>query len=549
MTFYLKYRPQKIKDLDLASVRDTLEKIFDSKDIPHAFLFSGPKGTGKTSSARILAKNINCVSKIKPCNKCEQCISISSGTNLDVVEIDAASHRGIDDIRELREAVKLAPALAAKKVYIIDEAHMLTTEASNALLKTLEEPPQHVVFILATTNPEKLIPTIRSRTTNVNFHKATIDEISRAIKRVVEGEDITIDQESIDLIAKVADGSFRDAVKVLEELSMFSKNITISETKDHLESGGVFDVIHFLEHLKSKDIQESVRYVNEVMFKGVLALQIIDTSLESLRRNLHAKLGLVDAQFDLGFDVDESGQLIDLLSEARISLKDTYLEQIPIEVAILKWCQGKTNIVSKGDSFGENSSEKLTESSNGLQTKSDVKEVHQISELETIGDNDNASTLDEAGESLDKFDKNSNIKLDLSEENWEKVLDFIREKNAGTLALLRAAHPLEANGSGVKIGVYYKFHKEHIESNVHRSLIEEVMSDVFKTRVRISCVLSEPPVKKLEVANETILKEPGFDVGVISMPVPVGVASISPSPLTSGSGDGIIGLAEEIFGN
>src|SRR3990167_6143081 len=184
MTFYLKYRPQTLVDLDSTPVRESLIKIVESKSIPHAFLFSGPKGTGKTSAARILAKIVNCENPPaggEPCNICDQCISIAKGENLDVIELDAASHRGIDDIRALRDAVKLSPAKAKKKVYIIDEAHMLTTEASNALLKTLEEPPSHVVFILATTNPEKLIETIRSRAVNINFRKATPPELASSL--------------------------------------------------------------------------------------------------------------------------------------------------------------------------------------------------------------------------------------------------------------------------------------------------------------------------------------------------------------------------------
>src|SRR3989344_5265882 len=190
-TLYLKYRPQKISELDLSDVRDLLSKIVSSGKIPHAFLFEGPRGSGKTSAARIIAKVLNCTNLSKdgePCNECEQCVSITKGTNIDVIEMDAASHRGIDDIRLVRDSVKLSPSSAKKKVYVIDEAHMLTTEASNALLKTLEEPPGHVVFILATTNPEKLIDTIKSRTVRINFHKATVAEIVKSLTNVVTKE-------------------------------------------------------------------------------------------------------------------------------------------------------------------------------------------------------------------------------------------------------------------------------------------------------------------------------------------------------------------------
>ena len=220
MTLYLKYRSQILDELDLQNVRESLKKIVAAKKIPHAFLFSGPKGTGKTSAARILAKVVNCEkpqSWGEPCNNCYQCLSINKGDNLDCIEIDAASHRGIDDIRILRDGVKLVPAKAKIKIYIIDEAHMLTTEASNALLKTLEEPPKHVMFILATTNPEKLIDTIRSRCTQINFRKATSSEIIRSLKRVIKGEKLKTDENSLSIIASVSDGSFRDAIKILEQ--------------------------------------------------------------------------------------------------------------------------------------------------------------------------------------------------------------------------------------------------------------------------------------------------------------------------------------------
>src|SRR3989338_912041 len=227
MTLYLKYRPQTLDELDSEGARETLKKIVSSGNIPHAFLFSGPKGIGKTSAARILAKIVNCESrtpalrgpgKFEPCNQCGQCISISKGTNVDVIELDAASHRGIDYVRTLRDAVKLAPANSRKKVYIIDEAHMLTTEASNALLKTLEEPPEHVMFILATTNPEKLIDTIRSRTTNIVFKKASNQEIFERLDKVLTNEKIEFEKEALESIAEASEGSFRDSLKILDQI-------------------------------------------------------------------------------------------------------------------------------------------------------------------------------------------------------------------------------------------------------------------------------------------------------------------------------------------
>ena len=236
MVFYRKYRPQTIEELDSFDVRDTLYAVLGHKDIAHAFLFTGPKGLGKTSAARIVAKVVNCEKnsklktqnletkdQIEPCNKCDQCISITNGTNIDVLEIDGASNRGIDEIRDLREKVRLSAARAAKKVYIIDEVHMLTTEAFNALLKTLEEPPPHVIFILCTTEPHKIPQTIVSRCMHVSFKKAGVEELVRSFKRIAKKEKLDIDDEALSLVSTLSDGSFRDGAKILEEMALISE--------------------------------------------------------------------------------------------------------------------------------------------------------------------------------------------------------------------------------------------------------------------------------------------------------------------------------------
>jgi DNA polymerase-3 subunit gamma/tau len=302
MTFYLKYRPQTLAELDLTNVRESLEKIVASGKIPHALLFSGPKGLGKTSAARILAKAVNCekivtgdkrqTAGFEPCNKCGQCLSITKGTNLDVIELDAASHRGIDDIRILRDAVKLAPATARKKVYIIDEAHMLTTEAVNALLKTLEEPPSHVMFVLATTNPEKLIGTIRSRVTEIPFKKATIEETLRSLARVVAGEKIKIEKGALEEIAKKAAGSLRDATKILEQLVIEDRNFDAKSVAEFLFRAQTFDLDNFLVLLAKKDVKAAILEIENVSRSGLETELLVKSLLERFRLSLLAKVGV-----------------------------------------------------------------------------------------------------------------------------------------------------------------------------------------------------------------------------------------------------------------
>lgn len=314
MTLYLKYRPQTIDEIDITSVRTTLTNILKSGNIPHAFLFAGPRGTGKTSLARILAKAINCESKSPPCNDCDICKSITNGNNIDVIEMDAASNRGIDDIRVLRDAVKLSPANSKAKIYIIDECHMLTNDASNALLKTLEEPPAHVYFILATTNPEKLIETIKSRTTIISFSKASKEEIKRSLERIIKKEEIKIKEEELEKIIKLARGSFRDAVKSLEQFTSDS-----SFLENNIESESNELVLRVLK----KDIDKSLDLIRKS--------NNVDNLTDELLNNLHKIL--IETQNN------EIIPLIEFILTAKDMVKYSPIEELPLELAIIKWCK------------------------------------------------------------------------------------------------------------------------------------------------------------------------------------------------------------------
>ncbi len=243
ISFYRKWRPQNFEEIigQEYNIR-TIRNAISNNRISHSYIFCGPRGTGKTSTARILAKALNCTKGITPdpCNKCENCISISNGSSVDVVEIDAASNRGINEIRELREKVKYLPNILRKKVYIIDEVHMLTTEAFNALLKVLEEPPEHVIFIMATTEPNKVIPTILSRCQRFDFFPIPMDKIKERLQKIAKKEKITINGPALDLISKYADGSLRDADGILEQLAAFGEDKI--EVQDVTSLLGVIDL-------------------------------------------------------------------------------------------------------------------------------------------------------------------------------------------------------------------------------------------------------------------------------------------------------------------
>lgn len=347
MVYYRKYRPQLISELDLSLVREKLTSILSSKNIPHAFLFTGSKGLGKTSSARILAKAINCekrqmtndkrltTSDIEPCNVCGACISITNGSATDVLEIDAASNRGIDEIRDLRERIKFSPSSLSKKIYIIDEVHMLTTEAFNALLKTLEEPPEHVMFILATTETGKLPETIISRVFQVTFEKPTSEELARSFQRIAKGEDLDIEDGVLSKIGELSDGAFRDGAKILEELSLHSKNKKITlELLETLYKSGSTDH-HVDELIKSvflKDIKHSLEIINSLTSQNSDFKQVI----EKMASKLHAIL--LEQAMSSDVKLEETKQLLELLDEAYKGLKGAVLPQLPLEIAVIEYC-------------------------------------------------------------------------------------------------------------------------------------------------------------------------------------------------------------------
>ena len=287
---YRKYRPETFEDVvGQKSIIRTLSNSILADKITHAYLFTGPRGTGKTSVAKILAKVVNCESLdgVTPCNKCVSCTQINNRQNTDIIEIDAASNNGVDEIRDLREKVGLVPAFGKYKVYIIDEVHMLTTAAFNALLKTLEEPPKHIIFILATTEPHKIPATILSRCQRFDFKKISDNEICERIKYICKEEKIKIDAESIELIAKLSDGGMRDSLSLLDQLTSYTTDkITTSDV--HSVCGTITneEICVLLTQIKNKDIKSVFTRVEEYDAEGKNLSKIIDLVIEFLKNSL-----------------------------------------------------------------------------------------------------------------------------------------------------------------------------------------------------------------------------------------------------------------------
>ena len=344
MVYYRKYRPQTISELDLPHVREKLSAILSSKELPHAFLFTGSKGLGKTSSARILAKAINCTDKkgIEPCNKCEACISITNGSNIDVLEIDAASNGGVEEIRTLREKVKFSSSTLKYKVYIIDEVHMLSTGAFNALLKTLEEPPSHVIFILATTELWKLPATVVSRAFQVLFEKPTNEEIVQSLERIVKGEKLQVEGKVIEAVASLSDGAFRDGAKLLEELVLSAKGEKI--TQDLFDAtfktkGLSSEVLGLLNAYGKRDAKKALEIIARLHANGVDFKTVTERIVDHLRGLLMLRNGIESSEKDVEeLSLVDVKSLLELANEAYGELRLSIIPQLPLELLSVKFC-------------------------------------------------------------------------------------------------------------------------------------------------------------------------------------------------------------------
>jgi len=310
IALYRRYRPQTFEDvLGQDHITETLQTSIRDGRIGHAYLFSGSRGTGKTSTARILAKALNCEKgpTPNPCNKCDTCIAITDGSSLDVIEIDAASHGGVDDVRELRENALLAPAIARKKIYIVDEAHMVSTQGWNAFLKTVEEPPEHVIFVFATTEPHRVLPTILSRCQRFDFRRISSATIAEHLARVAKEEGLVADEGALQLIARSAEGGVRDALSTLDQLAA-AGTITVQDAARLLGSQTGDLMFEFADALATGDTAAAVQRIAQLVEEGhdlrVFARQVV----EHLRALLLTK------------QVAEPGDLIDATDETRARL-------------------------------------------------------------------------------------------------------------------------------------------------------------------------------------------------------------------------------------
>ncbi len=361
LALYRKYRPLSFEDLvGQEQIMRILKEAARQDKLAHAYLFAGPRGTGKTTTARLIAKIANCekrandqtfTAKGEPCNDCPACRAIDEGHAIDVVEIDAASNRGIDEIRNLKESVRVTPSTARYKIFIIDEAHMLTKDAWNALLKTLEEPPAHVILILATTEMEKVPLTISSRTQKFYFKRATLQEIIKKLKKVIDEEKIKISNEAMNLVATSAEGSFRDAESLLDQLiSLDDKDITLPEVENMIGKVGFDKLSRFADLLLKAEVDEALAALAEIEDGGFNLVQFTKDLIQYLRRvtvlatnpkmEQYFREELMEEHLKMITDAAKlftpaHVKLLEALMEAYSEMRYSQFPIIPLEVAII----------------------------------------------------------------------------------------------------------------------------------------------------------------------------------------------------------------------
>ena len=492
----------------------TLRNAIATDRVAHAYLFAGPKGTGKTTSARLLAKAVNCLGPDKsnqPCNKCENCLAVNEGRFLDLIEIDAASNTSVDDVRELRDKINFAPSQGKFKVYIIDEVHMLSTSAFNALLKTLEEPPSHVIFILCTTEIHKIPATVLSRCQRHEFRRIPVPTIIKKLNELTKKEKIKIEPDALSLIARQATGSMRDAISIVDQLSSMSKTITLKTAQEVLGTATSQSVIELVDTILREDSGSGLEIIHKALDGGTDPRQYARQVVDYLRDLLVIKM---QAGQDLeltpetrekmkeqagNFEIGQLVSVINSFSEASTDLKANWHPGLGLELALagsLYQPQPLSHATAEIE-------EQLVPILHVKKSDEILQESENISASQGVHPTKKQEADTEIIETDSTFIPGTPLTLELAQSQWERVKKNVGAKNRITAAVVNSGKLVQASGDTIVLNFTSELLRERILEDKANRLVNFMLAKVYGRDINLICTVGDQKVNLTQKGGKT----------------------------------------------
>ncbi len=504
---YRKWRPRTFDEVvGQEHIVRTLRNALTSERVHHAYLFAGPRGTGKTTTARLLAKAVNCLAPEdqRPCNECTICQAVNERRLLDLIEIDAASNTGVDDVRELRERVGFRPNEARYKVYVIDEVHMLSNAAFNALLKTLEEPPPHAIFVLATTEPHKIPATVISRCQRHDFRRIPVSKIVARLEWLAEQEHIPAKQEALTLIAHQATGSMRDAISLLDQLASYDEEgITVAEVHAALGTGSSETVIQVADALAKHNVAQGLGAINTAVDEGAdprqFARQIVEHLRALLLLRLESGVALTYVSEDLrpqlkaqatAFSSQALARAVRLFNQAAAEAKGGWQPQLPLEMAFI---EATLPVEPESGAPHQPSAPAGPRTSPSprrpLPPPARPSRPAPARSASPSPSKSPSEVRDPASDYGTLVPGDGSLTPETLRSRWAEILNALRPRNLALEALIRSCEPIAVEGDVVVLGFVHNFHRGKVEEEHNKQVVEDILSSLIGQRYRVRCVL------------------------------------------------------------